>query len=78
VKNFVKAFTTRGAVIMRRGIASGKRLSVHIIVSKNWLPDLDLGNGPTQSTITCSNGSPREGIGERGAWGIDWFGFPAI
>uniref|UniRef100_A0A673ZVD4 Regulatory associated protein of MTOR complex 1 n=1 Tax=Salmo trutta TaxID=8032 RepID=A0A673ZVD4_SALTR len=68
-KNFTSAFTTVLAVIVRRGIASGYRVALHIIVSKNWLPDLVFGNGPTQSIITFSNGSPTTGIGQSGARG---------
>jgi hypothetical protein len=34
VKNLTKAFTMAGVLIFRNGIASGKRVEVHIIVSK--------------------------------------------
>lgn len=57
------------AVIFLNRIASGKCVLLHISMSKNWLPDLVLGNGPTQSTHTCSNGSHIAGIGLRGAGG---------
>ena len=34
VINLTKAFTTAGVFIFRNGIASGKRVEVHILVSK--------------------------------------------
>lgn len=77
VKNFVKTLTTAQDVILQSGIASGYLVAEHIIVNKNGLPDLVFGKGPTQSTITCSKGSPMTGIGIKGAGGITWFGFPA-
>ena len=61
---------TAAAVILRSGIASGKRVSVHIIVSKYSFPDLVRSNGPTQSRMTRSNGSDVTGIGCSGAGGI--------
>ena len=66
-KNFVNAFTTELAVIVRSGIASGYRVAAHMMVSKYWFPLLVRGKGPTQSTITRSNGSPIAGIGCSGA-----------
>ncbi len=59
-----------GAVIFLNGIASANLVATHMMVNRNWLPDFVLGNGPTQSTITCSNGSPIAGMGVRGAGGI--------
>ena len=64
--------------MLRRGIASGKRVERHMIVSRYWLPDLVLGRGPTQSIIISLNGSLQAGIGLRGAAGIDSLGFPTI
>lgn len=58
VKNLVRVFVTAVAVIIRRGKALGNRVLMHIMVSKNWFPDLLLGSGPMQSTSTCSKGSP--------------------
>ena len=49
------------------GTASGNRVLVHIIVNRNWFPDLVLGSGPTQSISTLLNGSPTAGIGLSGA-----------
>lgn len=69
-KKFNKAFMIIGAVILLNGIASGKRVKLHIIVSKYWLPDFVRGKGPTQSRITCSNGSEDPGTGCNGAGGI--------
>lgn len=69
-KKFTNALMITGVVIFLSGIASRNLLATHIIVNRNWLPDLALGNGPTQSTITCSNGSTIIGIGDRGAGGI--------
>ncbi len=65
-KNFTNALLTTGAMIFLNGIASGNLVATHITVNKNWLPDLVLGNGRTQATITCSNGSPIAGIGAGG------------
>lgn len=76
-KNFVRAFATELAVTLRSGIASGNRVAAHIIINKHSLPLFVFGNGPTQSTITRSNGSPITGIGCRGAGGTTWFGLPA-
>ena len=77
-KNLTRDSTIRGALILRRGIASGKRVERHIIVSRYWLPDLVLGRGPTQSIIISLNGSLQAGIGLRGAIGIDSLGFLTI
>ena len=77
-KNFINACITTGAVIFRKGTASGKRVAVHMIVSRNWLPVFVFGNGPTQSIRIFSNGSPITGIGHKGAGGIVWLGFPVI
>ena len=63
-------------VIDLKGIASGKRVEEHIIVSKYWCPDFDLGSGPTQSIITLLKGSEKAGIGLSGAFGIFWLGLP--
>ena len=40
VKNLIRTFEMAEAVILRRGIASGNRVAVHMIVNKYWLPDL--------------------------------------
>ena len=65
-KNLINAFTTELDVILRNGTASGKRVAAHIMVSK-YHYHLVRGKGPTQSTITRSNGSPIAGIGCSGA-----------
>lgn len=65
-----------GAVTLRRGMASGNLVEAHMIVNKNWLPDLVFGKGPTQLTITLSNGSPIMGIGQSGTGRTTWLGFP--
>ena len=75
-KNLVRALITDFEVIVRKGIASGNLVAAHMMVSTNWLPVFDLGSGPTQSTITWENGSSMTGIGQRGAGGMTWFGFP--
>ena len=74
-KNLVSALRTWLAVIWRNGTASGNLVAAHMIVNKYWLPDFDLGRGPTQSTMTRSKGSVT-GIGCNGAGGIVWLGFP--
>ncbi len=50
--NLIRCLTITEAVILQRGMASGKRVATHIIVSKNWLPAFGFGNGLTQSIIT--------------------------
>ena len=77
-KNLTRDSTIRGALIFRRGKASGKRVARHIIVSRYWFPDLVLGKGPTQSMMISLNGSPQAGMGLRGATGIVSLGFPTI
>lgn len=72
----MSALLTTGAVTLHRGTASGNLVEARD--SKNWLPDLVLGKGPTQSTITLSNGSPITGMGQSGAGGTAWLGFPVI
>jgi hypothetical protein len=69
VKNLTKAFTMAGVFIFRNGIASGKRVEVHIIA-------FFFGSSPTQSISIRLNGSSNAGIGKRGAGGIFWFGLP--
>lgn len=59
-----------GVFIFRNGIASGKRVKVHILVSKYWWPAFVFGSGPTQSIDIRLNGSSNAGIGKRGARGI--------
>ena len=66
------------ALMVCNGIASGKQVDAHIIVSKYWLPFLVLGKGPTQSIITLLKGLSKAGIGFNGAFGIPWFGLPTI
>lgn len=61
------------AVILHSGTASGKRVDVHMMVSKYLFPVYVLGSGPTQSTVTHSNGSPRVGIGHKGISGMTLF-----
>ena len=61
-----------GALMFRSGIASGKRVEAHIIVSKYWFPLFVFGNGPTQSIITREKGSSNAGMGIRGALGISF------
>lgn len=55
VKNLISALLMAGAMILHRGTVSGKRVDMHIIGNKYWLPVFVLGNGPTQSTMACSN-----------------------
>ena len=66
------------AVILRRGIASGNRVAVHMIVNKYWLSDLVRGRGPRQSIKIRSKGSPMAGIGCKGAGRIFWLGLPIV
>ncbi len=77
-KKLIRHFTTFFALIFLRGIASGNLVEEHIIVSKYSLPDLVLGNGPTQSTITWLQGSWKAGVGYKGGLGIIWLGLPTI
>lgn len=72
------ALETTGAVILRKGIASGNRVAAHMMVSKYWFPDLVRGSGPTQSIKIRSKGSPITGMGCKGAGGIFWLGLPTI
>ena len=51
------------ALVFLRGIASGKRVEAHIIVSNYRFPYLVLGSGPTQSTITLLKESSKAGKG---------------
>lgn len=74
--NLINALIMTGAVIFLSGTASWKRVAEHIMVSKNWLPSFDLGKGPTQSKIICSNYTQMTGIGINGAGGIFLFGLP--
>ena len=46
-----------------KGIASGKRVEVHIIVKRYSFPDLVRGKGPTQSISILLKGSAKAGIG---------------
>ena len=46
-----------------KGIASGKRVEVHIIVKRYSFPDLVQGKGPTQSISILQKGSSKAGIG---------------
>lgn len=62
-KNLVKALTMVLVLIFLRGMASGKRVEAHMIVSRYWLPDLVLGRGPTRSIMILLNGSSKAGIG---------------
>ena len=68
-KNFVMACAIDLAVVTQRH-GFGKRVTAPTMVSRYWLPDFVLGSGPTQSAITCSNGSPTAGMGCNGASGM--------
>jgi hypothetical protein len=41
-----------------------------------WFPDVVLGSGPTQSTITLLKGSSKAGMGQIGATDFFLLGFP--
>ena len=56
--------------MLQRGMASGKRVDLHIIVNKNLFPDFVFGRGPTQSIRISPNSSPHTGTGFNGATGI--------
>ena len=47
--------------MLRNGTASGKRVAVHMIVSKYSLPLAVGGRGPVQSNIILLNGSDTAG-----------------
>lgn len=64
------------AVMLRNGNVSGYLDARHIIVSRYSLPDFDFGKGPTQSTWTLENTSPKTGIDCSGALGTNRLGFP--
>ena len=51
------------ALVFLSGMASGKRVEAHIIVSNYIFPYLVLGSGPTQSTTTLLNESSKAGTG---------------
>ena len=57
------------------GMALGKQVDVHIIVSKNRFPPFVFGKTPTQSVITQEKGSLNAGMDISGALGIFWLGF---
>jgi len=76
VKNLIRALTIVGVLIFLSGIASGKRVDVHMIVNKYAFPVLVFGKGPTQSIRTLLKGSSKAGIGRSGAGGIFWLGLP--
>ena len=59
-----------GALMDLIGIASGNLENLSMMVNRYSAPELDLGRGPTISMMICSNGSPTEGMGTRGAFGI--------
>ena len=59
--------------MLLKGIASGNRVELHIIVNKNSFCDFVLGNGPTQSIIMCEKGSSKAGMGCKGVF---WLGLP--
>jgi len=69
LKNFTKAFIIFGALMFLKGIASGNRVEVHIIVKRYLFPAHVLGKRPTQSTIIRLKGSSIAGIGVKGATG---------
>ena len=78
VKNLIRCFTIVLAFILRNGIASGNLVDVHIIVSMYSFPDFVFGKGPTQSINILLKGSSKAGIGFKGAFYVDWLGFPTI
>ena len=59
----VKALIIVLALIFLSGIASGKRVEAHNIVSNYRFPYLFLGSGPTQSTITLLKESSKTSKG---------------
>ena len=63
---------------MASGTASGKPVTLHIIVNKYLFPGAVFGRGPMQSIITSLNGSPQAGIGLSRATGMGLFGLPTI
>jgi hypothetical protein len=72
----VKALVIVLALIFLSGIASGKGVEAHIIVSNYRFPYLVLESGPTQSTITLLKESSKAGTGRSVAAWMFWFGFP--
>ena len=48
----------------------GNLENLSMMVNRYFAPELDLGRGPTISMMICSNGSPTEGMGTRGAFGM--------
>ena len=52
------------------------QVDTHIIVSKQRLPSLVLGRGPTQSTITLQKETSETGTDRSGATQMFAFGFP--
>ena len=59
----VKALIIVLALIFLSGMASGKRVEAHIIVSNYRFPYLVLESGPAQSTITLLKESSNAGTG---------------
>ena len=51
------------ALVFLSGMASGKRVEAHIIVSNYRFPYLVLGSAPTQSTTTLLKESSKAGTG---------------
>lgn len=74
--NWLRARTTALAVNVRYGYVAGYLMFWHMTVSKYNAPDFEVGRGPTQSIITCSNGWPKAGMGHNGVTLIIWFGLP--
>ena len=72
----VKALVIVLALILLSGMASGKRVEAHIIVSNYRFPYLILGSGPTQSRITLLKESSKAGTGRSVAAWMFCFGFP--
>ena len=65
----VKALIIVLALVFLSGMASGKRVEAHIIVSNYRFPYLVLGSGPTQSTTTLLKESSKAGTGRSiAAW----------
>lgn len=65
VKNRIRALATDWAVMLRNGMALGKRVAAHKMVSRYWFPPFVLGKGPTVNNDVlewlsyCRNGVQR-------------------
>ena len=74
MKKITKAFDTVLALMFFRGIASGNRVVLHMMVKIYSHPDLVLGSLPTQSIMTLVKASSATGIGWGGAGWASWLG----